>query len=152
MGFTFDRLGVRVPTIAISPWISAQTVVTQNYRHTSVIRTLRDRWSLGPPLTARDANAPSLASILSRSTPRAAENWPEVTPQPVPPFNSSAFAPDRPLGVLGKSLFFSLLAFEKAMGGKVPTISKDAPITAAQADEIVRNGSYSIFPGLREKA
>jgi phospholipase C len=151
MGFTFNRLGVRVPAIAISPWISAQTVVTENYRHTSVIRTLRDRWSLGPPLTARDADAPSLASILSRSQPRTAADWPDVNPQPVPPFNFAAFAPDRPLGVLGKSLFFSLLAFEKAMGGKVPTISKDAPITAAHADEIVRNASYSIFPGLRSK-
>lgn len=149
MGFAFDRLGMRVPTIAISPWISAQTVITQNYRHTSVIRTLRDRWSLGSPLTARDATAPSLASILSRSTPRAPEHWPEVNPQPVPPFNFAAFAADRPLGVLGKSLFFSLLAFEKAMGGEVPAISKGAPITAAHADEIVRNASYSIFPGLK---
>jgi phospholipase C len=151
MGFTFDRLGMRVPAIAISPWISAQTVVTQNYRHTSVIRTLRERWSLGPPLTARDASALSIAPLLSRSTPRTPENWPDVKPQPIPAFNFAAFAPDRPLGVLGKSLFFSLLAFEKAMGGKVPTISKDAPITALQADEIVRNASYSIFPGLRPK-
>jgi phospholipase C len=152
MGFTFDRLGIRVPAIVISPWISAQTVITQNYRHTSMIRTLRDRWSLGPPLTARDADAPSLAPLLSLSAPRTAENWPDVNPQPVLPFNAANFAPDRPLGVLGKSLFFSLLAFEKAMGGKVPTISKDASITAAQADEIVRNASFSIFPGLRSKA
>jgi phospholipase C len=26
-GFTFDRLGIRVPTIAISPWIKKGTVV-----------------------------------------------------------------------------------------------------------------------------
>jgi phospholipase C len=152
MGFTFDRFGIRVPAIAISPWISAQTVITQNYQHTSVIRTLRDRWSLGPPLTARDATAPSLAPLLSLRAPRTAENWPDVNPQPVPPFNAANFAPDRPLGVLGKSLFLSLLAFEKAMGAKVPTISKDASITAAQADEIVRNASFSIFPGLRAKS
>lgn len=57
MGFTFDRSGIRVPAIAISPWIPEQTVVTSEYRHTSVIRTLRERWSLGTPLTARDAVA-----------------------------------------------------------------------------------------------
>ena len=152
MGFTFDRLGMRVPAIAISPWISAQTVVTDNYRHTSLIRTLRDRWSLGAPLTARDADAPSLAPVLSRTTPRNPKDWPQVHPQPVPPFDFATFAPDRPLGTLGKSLFFSLLAFEKSMGGTVPDIAKDATITAAQADTIVRNASYSIFPGLRVKS
>jgi phospholipase C len=152
MGFTFDRLGMRVPAIAISPWISAQTVVTGNYRHTSLIRTLRDRWSLGAPLTARDADAPSLAPVLSRTTPRNPKDWPQVHPQPVPPFDFATFAPDRPLGTLGKSLFFSLLAFEKSMGGTVPDIAKDATITAAQADTIVRNASYSIFPGLRVKS
>ena len=57
MGFTFNRLGVRVPTIAISPWIPERTVVTEEFRHTSLIRTMRERWSLGNPLTARDATA-----------------------------------------------------------------------------------------------
>jgi phospholipase C len=42
MGFTFNRLGIRLPAIAISPWIPEKTVVTDTYHHTSVIRTLRE--------------------------------------------------------------------------------------------------------------
>jgi len=42
-----------VPAIAISAWIPPRSVVTAEYRNTSVLRTLRGRWNLGPPLTAR---------------------------------------------------------------------------------------------------
>jgi phospholipase C len=30
-GFTFNRLGIRVPTIAISPWIKKGTVVHEAF-------------------------------------------------------------------------------------------------------------------------
>ncbi len=152
MGFTFDRSGVRVPAIAISAWIPQRRVVTEEYRHTSVIRTLRERWSLGSPLTARDAIAPDISPVLSLEKPRAPEDWPDVTPLPVPPYNVAQFAPDRPLTVLGKHVFHAILAFEKAFGGTVPDVPNPDAITAAQADEIVRNASVSIFPGLRANA
>ena len=152
MGFTFDRLGVRVPAIAISAWIPEQRVVTDEYRHTSLIRTLRERWSLGAPLTARDASALDIAPILSLGQARAPEDWPTVTPLSVPQFNFTQFAPNRPLSVLGKGVFYGLLEFEKQMGGTVPEVPKDTEITAAQADEIIRNGALSIFPGLRSNA
>jgi phospholipase C len=48
MGFRFDRLGVRIPTLAISAYIDPQTVITSAYRNTSLIATLRGRWNLGP--------------------------------------------------------------------------------------------------------
>ena len=79
MGFTFDRSGVRIPTIAISPWIPERTVVNDEYRDTSLIRTLRERWDLGPPLTGRDAIAPDIAPVLSLAEPRPPETWPDVT-------------------------------------------------------------------------
>ena len=91
MGFTFNRLGQRVPTIAISPWIPERTVVTEEFRHTSLIRTMRERWSLGNPLTARDATAPDLRPVLSLSEPRASEQWPSVTPRSVPNSTRSCF-------------------------------------------------------------
>jgi phospholipase C len=149
MGFTFNRSGVRVPAIAISAWIPERTVVNEEYRHTSLIRTMRERWSLGPPLTARDATARDIAPILSLTTPRPPEQWPNVTPQPVPPFNAALLPPDRPLTVLGKSMFGALLEFEKSFGAKVPASASDPNITGAQALEIARNLSLSIFPGLR---
>jgi phospholipase C len=149
MGFTFDRSGQRVPAIAISAWIPERRVVTQEYRHTSLIRTLRERWSLGPPLTARDAAAADIAPILSLDTPRPPEQWPDVTPQAVPPFNTALLPPNLPLSVLGKGIFFGILAFEKSLGAKVPEISRDTDITGAQAHEIIRNMSLEIFPGLK---
>jgi len=149
MGFTFDRSGQRVPAIAISAWIPERRVVTEEYRHTSLIRTLRERWSLGPPLTARDAVAADIAPILSLDAPRPPEQWPNVTPQPVPPFNTALLPPNLPLSVLGKGIFFGILAFEKSLGAKVPEISRDTGITGAQAQEIIRNMSLEIFPGLR---
>jgi phospholipase C len=149
MGFAFDRSGQRVPAIAISAWIPERRVVTEEYRHTSLIRTLRERWSLGAPLTARDAVAADLAPILSLDTPRPPEHWPDVTPQPVPPFSAALLPPNLPLSVLGKGIFFGILAFEKSLGAKVPEISKDTDITGAQAQEIMRNMSLDVFPGLR---
>ena len=73
MGFMFNRLGQRLPAIAISAWVPSRTVVNEEYRHTSVIRTLRERWSLGGPLTARDAGARDLSPVLSLNVPRPPE-------------------------------------------------------------------------------
>lgn len=148
MGFTFNRSGQRVPAIAISPWIPARTVVSEEYRHTSVIRTLRERWSLGPPLTDRDAIARDLSPILSLERPRPPEQWPDVVPRPVPPFDIALLPPDIPLTVLGKGLFFGILECEKMLGAKVPPIPKDTDITGAQAVDIMRNIAFNLFPGL----
>ena len=34
-GFTFNRSGIRVPAIAISPWIPAHTIINHDHRHTN---------------------------------------------------------------------------------------------------------------------
>lgn len=44
-GFAFDRYGVRVPTLLVSPWIAAGTVLrspspTLKFDHTSIVATL----------------------------------------------------------------------------------------------------------------
>ena len=41
MGFTFDRSGVRIPTLAISAWIPERTVITCEHRATSLLATVR---------------------------------------------------------------------------------------------------------------
>jgi len=72
-GFDFTRFGVRVPTVLVSPLIAPGTV----YRapggtpldHTSVLKTVQQRWGL-PALTQRDAAAPSVASVLTLTGPR----------------------------------------------------------------------------------
>jgi phospholipase C len=71
--FGFDRFGVRVPAVLVSPLIEQGTV----YRavgetpldHTSILRTVEQRWNL-PTLTARDAAAPAFGNVLTLTTPR----------------------------------------------------------------------------------
>ena len=69
-GFTFDRSGYRVPAIIVSPWIDEGTVINEEYRHTSLIATLRKHWDLGDAFTDRDAAARTFDHLLSRETPR----------------------------------------------------------------------------------
>jgi len=56
-GFRFDRLGVRVPAILVSPWVAAGHVDHTIYDHTSVPATLKKMFGLPRFLTARDAAA-----------------------------------------------------------------------------------------------
>lgn len=76
-GFTFDLYGVRIPTLAISPWIAPQTVFRSPtavpYDHTSVNATIltwlgvpADRWKLGQ----RTAAAPTFDQVLTLGQPR----------------------------------------------------------------------------------
>jgi phospholipase C len=71
--FKFDRYGVRVPAVIVSPFVQQGTVLrppgTVPFDHTSILATLRKRFSLGPALTARDAGAPDLAGALKLPTP-----------------------------------------------------------------------------------
>lgn len=149
MGFTFDRSGQRIPTLAISAWIPERTVVTDEYRNTSLIRTMRERWRLGTPFTARDAIARDIAPVLSLETPRDPADWPEVTPRPVPKFDAALLPPDRPLSVLGRGLLHAALEFEKSLGAKVPKLEPDAVVTGGEAVALLREGGFDLFPGLR---
>ena len=70
--FTFNRFGVRVPALLISPYIKPGTVYRASsgtIDHTSVLKTIEECWNL-PPFTKRDAAAPSLSGVLTLSSPR----------------------------------------------------------------------------------
>ena len=73
-GFGFDRFGVRVPTVLISPLIPAGTVYrvpagSTPLDHTSILKTVQQRWNLSS-LTARDAAAPGFGDVLTLTAPR----------------------------------------------------------------------------------
>jgi phospholipase C len=82
-GFGFNRFGVRVPTILISPLIEKEVVFRSEkgwpsskwvpYDHTSVIATVL-KWKGIDPATAglgaRVANAPTFENVVTRTTPR----------------------------------------------------------------------------------
>jgi phospholipase C len=92
-GFGFDRFGVRVPTVLVSPLIEAGTVFRvpadgTPLDHTSMLKTVEQRWSL-PSLTARDAAAPGFGDVLTLSTPRTDDVLAGVT-VPVSPVATPA--------------------------------------------------------------
>ena len=55
--FGFDRLGVRVPAILVSPWVGEGIADHTVYDHTSLPATLKTMFGLPRFLTARDAAA-----------------------------------------------------------------------------------------------
>lgn len=87
--FRFDRLGVRVPTLLISPWIDRGTVIgkpngptpTSQFEHSSIPATVKKLFNLTSNfLTKRDAWAGSFESYFKlRDTPR--EDCPEKLPE-----------------------------------------------------------------------
>jgi len=147
MGFRFDRSGVRIPTLAVSAYLDPRTVVTGEYRNTSVIRTLRERFSLGPPLTGRDAVAADIAPILTRTTLRAQEDWPEVTAPQVPPLVDPLVPMDQPLPPLGKYLLGTAIALDAIHTGHVPDIDPKTA-TGQQARDYLSDRQARIWPGL----
>jgi phospholipase C len=149
MGFGFGRSGVRVPAIAVSAWIPERTVVTGEHRHTSVIRTLRDQWQLGAPLTARDGAAASIAPVLSLSEPRAPEDWPEVAPLPVPPFDPASVPLEARLRGLPRAGLYPVLSLARHLGLPAPGIGEDEDICHADAMTAIIDTFGHMFPGLR---
>ncbi len=76
-GFNFDIMGVRIPTILVSPWISEKTVFRSEtktaYDSTSILATLlewsgvpKSRWGLGE----RTNQAPTFESVLQEKKAR----------------------------------------------------------------------------------
>lgn len=104
-GFRFNRYGVRVPTVLISPWIQSGTVArpesyydsqmlepgqetSRYYDHTSIIASLRNCFGLAGCLTDRDRYAPDLSGVLSLETART--DKPTVTPLSSPNADADA--------------------------------------------------------------
>lgn len=68
--FDFTRLGVRVPAVLVSPFIERGTVDATTYDHTSILATVRRRFRLPAPLTARDGAAEPFEKNLTLPTAR----------------------------------------------------------------------------------
>jgi len=149
MGFGFDRSGVRVPTLAVSAWIPERTVITAEYRSTSVITTLRQRWQLGDPLTGRDAVAADIAPVLSLASPRDPQDWPDVTPRPVPPYEGVIPAPDAAMHGLCKAAFHACVALAAHRGKASPTLTTDENLSRAEGIALLNDLAGDAFVRLR---
>jgi phospholipase C len=77
--FDFSRLGVRVPTVVISPWIKPRTVVSTVFDHSSIIRTVL-RLFVGDDvhLTDRDTDDDGTSFAIPAGTSVAASALVEV--------------------------------------------------------------------------
>jgi len=83
MGFCFDRLGLRVPCLFISPWIRPETVISDQLQHCSILRFICHTFGIEESLTDRDKYAPLIPdSIFDLKHPRDASEWPQPTPRP----------------------------------------------------------------------
>lgn len=86
--FAFDRYGVRVPAVIVSPYTKPETILRasgpQPFDHTSIIRTVRACFGLATPLSAREASAPDLSGALNDSLnlDRAPAQLAVTAPQP----------------------------------------------------------------------
>jgi len=149
-GFRFDRSGYRVPAIIVSPWVEEGVVFNDEYRHTSMIATLRRVWDLGPPLTGRDAVARTFEHVLSLDVPRHPDSWPEVTALPCPDFQMARVAAGEAVSALGRHLCHGLLHHAKQTGMTVPLApaDPDSEISPAFALDIVNRIAAKLFSRL----
>jgi phospholipase C len=105
-GFNFDRYGVRVPAVLISPWIAKGSIIRPTggtpFDHTSIIATLGKLFGFAP-LTPPDAAAPDLLAALSGN---GDNNGPGsiAAPEPTPASAELAAAAAKPPNGMQKAL------------------------------------------------
>ena len=80
-GFDFTRFGLRVPAVLVSPLIAPDTVFRGSgpIDHTSVLKTISERWGT-QPLTQRDQAAASLGDVITLAQPRTDDPLSGVLP------------------------------------------------------------------------
>ncbi len=83
----FDRYGMRVPAVVISPFARRRYVSRVVHDHTSILKFVETKWNLGA-LTYRDANADNLFDCFDFRRP-AFLDPPELPPPGLPPAGSS---------------------------------------------------------------
>ena len=161
--FKFDRLGIRVPTIVISPWVNAgvhhaptvnKPTPTSAYEHTSLIATLTRMWGLNGPLTKRDAWAAPWDHIFSeRTTPRT------DCPMTLPPIHTESYnhylrlKAERPEHLQPLSeLQMELVQAGNAIAGLHPDANLDYIKTEEDGGVYLRNLILNFLDQNRQKA
>lgn len=161
LAFRFDRSGYRVPAIIVSPWVARGSVFGEEYRHTSLLATLRKRWDLGEPFSDRDAAARTFDHVLSLDTPRHPDGWPDVSPLPVPAFQEVRVEAGEALSTLGRHLCHGIVEHERELRGEPvvppgvpPVVPPDVPpgftreLSPKLALDIIHRFGVRYFPRL----
>ena len=133
--FAFDRYGVRVPAVIISPYVSPGSIIPPPanpaggdpvpFDHTSIIATVRKLFIPGtPPLTAREGGAPHLLGALNLGVP--ANDGPASVDAGVsePPFAEVQDRADAPPN-----------GMQKTLSAAAATLPTSPPVTEADIPE-----------------
>jgi phospholipase C len=118
-GFTFNRLGVRVPTVIVSPLIEPGAICHTVFDHTSIIKTVINCFGLkdaqGNPATLgnRVSAAKDVGEVITLGRPR--EDAPKIEPRPLPQHDSLL---ERPLSRLHK-LILQVAKHHRSLAGEV---------------------------------
>jgi len=163
--FGFDRLGVRVPALAISPWIpkgglGSRSFPNQVFDHTAIIRTALESFGVSGSLTARDAAATSILSLCLLPEMRTGDDAPATLPQPAgAALQSLNLAPTDPESAPTNTLkAFSRIAMSLdlavAAAGQQPTVAVAHPsfterpaLTGAADGAVGAAGAGAATPG-----
>ncbi|XP_074580998.1 non-specific phospholipase C6-like [Curcuma longa] len=153
--FNFDRLGVRVPTIMVSPWIKKGTVVsrpngptlTSEYEHSSIPATIKKIFNLSSDfLTQRDAWAGTFDNVYSELTsPRT--DCPELLPV-VPPLRVTELDENRRISEFQSEL----VQLAAALNGDHHMIDSDVikGMSVKEADAYVNHAVARFFKASKE--
>ena len=138
----------------MSPWVAEGAVFNEEYRHTSLIATLREQWSLGAPFTDRDAAARTFSSAFTLDVPRDPKTWPDPAPRPVPKFTLDALAFGTVVSPLGKHLLDGLRAYAQHHNIEIEGLpaDPDADVPVENVLEVLQNSMAMFFPRLAPTA
>src|SRR5271169_3337123 len=138
--FNFDTYGVRVPAVIVSPYMPPGSKVRPPlnadgsetpFDHTSIIKTVRELFTLGGALTMRDDAAPSLMGALSLAAPN----------NDGPPIISAALAQPLPAQLAARAA-----AVPNGMQASLAAAAANLPSSPPAAEEMIA-GSAMPVPG-----
>jgi phospholipase C len=154
LGFAFDRSGYRVPAILVSPWVERGAVFNDEYRHTSLIATLRKAWDLGDTLTQRDASARTFDDLFALEEPRHPQTWAAIAALPVPSWHLDEEALGNALSGLGNSMGKGIIEHARQLGLELPPRLDDpnAEITPQTVIDVLSQVTRHYFPLLAPDA
>jgi phospholipase C len=123
-------------------------VFNDEYRHTSLIATLRKVSSLGEALTRRDACACTCDDLFTLEAPRDPETWATVTALPVPAWQLDEEALGNGLSGLGKSMGHGIIEHARELGLELPSRLDDPAAEPTPSDivEVFRQVAWHYFP------
>ncbi len=144
--FAFDRLGLRVPTLLASPYLSRGQVCSAPLQHTSVLATVRKLFGMSAPLTKRDAAAAAFDDLF---LPSARTDAPMrlAPPAPAPTTVDARLAPP-------DEIMTEMARDWRAATGKLPgaAAAVSRPASQDEVHEFLRNAVQQFLDDRAERS